>query len=770
MKETKEKDSINKKIKQLGINLDNIEKFKISEKVKYRELKEYDNTSHKVYRFINIQDLDIYLTPTSRLESIDKKYKLAKPLFQYLESINDEESELKETFTEMIKNVDLDRIEELEQEQKQYRKDIPYEIKYKDNYIWDIYYSEVDNKYFMLFPTKEPQVESLFYIIKKKFKKQTKSEELLYTAINNKPLEYDFLKRTEINDLENYIWYFTGDWPVIYELIKNNEKTLQIIGKTKVYEKAETIYKIVFNNKEQAQEEFKLIKALFILQSNMEQEYKFKTGLNENGKINFFYNHNQIKYENLLEFIKIEVERKLQNIKKLIGENLLELEKYELLKQTIEKQSEEYILKEKQIVTYLECKKSFFGKVSYFFKGKKKNKSKKDITGNNKEIQEKEEKNETEENKIEKFEFETKENYTIEDLLKLGLRLEEEQKKYKDMEMDIKALENKKINLESKIKNATTYINEIESHKKSIFDFWKFTNKDEVAMLNEGEIKQEENTENKIKKSFSYEDDIEDLSKKIDEKQRSIFDEKEKDAVFAIYNDIETFNIVSKEKILKKDEKIIENKLKNKKEQYNIDYEKIKEKDFDIFGNVVEDNTKIKVLNNNKHREINKDEYKILDIHVDTTLESYKENIINYNEILEKCYTKMNCPIDMPIYQIGEKTIEDEKWTIMNIDLENEIKNTNVENEKIILNRINLKENMPAIFYTNIMFYDNFNKTLPLGMDLQKKVLLDLKEFELKLVSRKDFNINFLKDEYNNIIRKIEVYEYDIIRKEIKND
>ena len=92
---------------------------------------------------------------------------------------------------------------------------------------------------------------------------------------------------------------------------------------------------------------------------------------------------------------------------------------------------------------------------------------------------------------------------------------------------------------------------------------------------------------------------------------------------------------------MKKDEKIIENKLKNKKEQYNIDYEKIKEKDFDIFGNVVEDNTKIKVLNNNKHREINKDEYKILDIHVDTTLESYKENIINYNEILEKSIIEM---------------------------------------------------------------------------------------------------------------------------------
>ena len=43
-----------------------------------------------------------------------------------------------------------------------------------------------------------------------------------------------------------------------------------------------------------------------------------------------------------------------------------------LLKETVEKQNIEYIAKEKQIVTYLECKKTFFGKVSYFFKYKKK--------------------------------------------------------------------------------------------------------------------------------------------------------------------------------------------------------------------------------------------------------------------------------------------------------------------------------------------------------------------------------------------------------------
>ena len=48
---------------------------------------------------------------------------------------------------------------------------------------------------------------------------------------------------------------------------------------------------------------------------------------------------------------------------------------------------------------------------------------------------------------------------------------------------------------------------------------------------------------------------------------------------------------------------------------------------------------------------------------------------------------------------------------------------------------------MPLIFYTNIMFYDNKNKTLPLGMDLSTDTLINIQNFELKLVSRKDFKI-----------------------------
>ena len=49
--------------------------------------------------------------------------------------------------------------------------------------------------------------------------------------------------------------------------------------------------------------------------------------------------------------------------------------------------------------------------------------------------------------------------------------------------MDINALKLKNLNLVKKIENATAYINEIDSHKKSIFEFWKYSNKDEVQAL-----------------------------------------------------------------------------------------------------------------------------------------------------------------------------------------------------------------------------------------------------------------------------------------------
>lgn len=756
-KATKEEQKIIlEKLKQLKIDIENVpEVLKIEKKVKYKNPKDYDNTSYKVYQFVDVKDIEIYLTKTTRMEKTETKYKLARPIEEFLCADNEDKIEEYFQFIELVKKLDLDALKALEQRQKQFQKQVPFEIKYKDNFIWDIYYSEAEEKYFMMFPTEEQEVETLFYLIKKKIElqKSQKKTEYIYVPISNKEIEYDFLKRSEYADLENYLWYFTGNWPTIYELKDKKGKTnIQIVGQTPVYEKINTIYKTVIDNKEEASKEFKLIKALFIIQSNMEQEYKFKTAIDENGKLNFYYNHNQIKYETLTEFIKNQIVNKVAKIHELERQNLIDLERYELIKESIQKQNIEYLAKERQIVTFLECKKTLLGRVSYFFKTKKK-KVKKELI--------KEEPEKRQEIAIPKqFVLEEKKLYTIEDLIKVGKALEEKEKEAKNKKMDIKALEIKKANLENKIKNATLYINEIESHKKSIFDFWKYTNKDEVSLLQEAE--EEEKTENhvKIKKSFSYEDDLEELGEKMDKKQRKVLSQKETDAAFAIYQDIETFNLLSKAKLLKKDEKQIQEILENKQQKYEEQYEQIEKKDFDIFGNVVEDKTKIKVLKNHKHREIIKDENKILDIHLETSVDTYKDNINHYKQILEDAYKKIKAPYDFSAYKLEAKTIEKEKWVILDLNPKNEIKNIN--GELLILNRINIKEGMNALFYTNIMFYDNLNETLPLGMDLSTQILFDMQKYEFKLVSRKDFNVNFLQNEFQNEIKTIQVYEYDM--------
>lgn len=754
--ETKE---LQEKLDNIGLNLEKIPSiFQINEKVRYKPLKGYNNSNYKIYHFVNIKDIEIYLTNASRLDDTEIKYKQCEPLMNFLQSENEELLENYIEFLRMLKELDITKLKEVEKEQEKFQNKTPFKVKYKDNFVWEIYYSEVDDKYFMMFSTMEKQTEAVFYLIKKQIELlKSKKTEMIYVPINNMDYNTSILKKSEITDLENYLWYFTKNWPSIYEVQeKDKTRNIQILGNITVYDKIKSDYKMQFNSKEEAQKQFKLIKALFILESNATDEYHFQTGISKDGELNFYFNHNRLTYEKLAEFIKNEIERKKERIEKVIEQNLYETEKWLLLKETVQKQNIEYMAKEKQIVTFLECKKTFFGRVSYFFKSKKKKVQ---------EIQKIEKVFEKKEEKANKVEIEEKELYTLEDLIKVCNILEKNERDLKNKQMDIKALENKKENLERKIKNATLYINEIESHKKSIFDFWKFTNKDEVPLLLESE-EQEEKAKNKIKKVFSYEEDIEEVGKRIDERQRTLFSSKECDAVFAIYQDIESFNIDRKAKKLKKDEKCIEKSLNEKKQEYEKDIEKIKENDFDIFGNIIEDKTKIKVLNNQKHREIQKDKFKVLDIHPTTTIEEYQDNIHHYGEILEEAYLKMISPYDISVYNVGEEIIGNKNWIIMNMSAKNVIKKYQVKENKFILNRINIKENMPVIFYSNIMFYENLNKTLPEGMDIETEVLLDLQKYEMKLVSRKDFNMNFLENEFENKVKTIEVYEYDIERKD----
>ena len=76
-----------------------------------------------------------------------------------------------------------------------------------------------------------------------------------------------------------------------------------------------------------------------------------------------------------------------------------------------------------------------------------------------------------------------------------------------------------------------------------------------------------------------------------------------------------------------------------------------------------------------------------------------------------------------------------------------------------------LKKGNNAISYTNNIFYDNQNKTLPIGQDLSTKILVDMTKLFLTLKENTSFKIVEFeneKDDFSKIVIKtINVFEYD---------
>ena len=742
-------------LKYIGLDLNKIPAFLTKhESLNFRPSKSYDDSIYKVYKYVNIKEIEILLTPQNRLNDIKEKYKLAKPIYEYMNSENKENIEDFTKFIKMVTDMEKTKIEQIEKEQAILNEKIPYEVKYTDNFIWQIYYSDYAKKYFMLVPIEEKDNSALFYLLKEQIAAvRAKKPRYIFVPISHKEYSGDFLTKSEIADIENYLWYFTKEWPNIYEIFdKDNNMFIKIVGTTNIYEKIKTNYSIYLDTKEKSLELYKLLKAMFILSTGAKEEYKFITKLNEYAEIEFWNNNIKLEYSKLPDYIKMEYIDKIEKLKNEEKEQKELKRKLNKFKIVIEDLTQEYLLRQKQIATFLECKKTFFGKVKYFFKKKKEVK-----------LNKKPEKQNIREDKKDDTLaslYELKEQYTIEDLINICTKFEEIKKENSNLLLDLNAIETKKEILSKKNDNAELYIKEIDKHKKSIFEFWKFTSKDEMQTLAEAEI-EEENEKNKIGKYFDYELDLEEFGKKMDELQRRKLSKNETDAIFAIKQVLMSFKEIeeSSEDEAKKG-KNIEKEFKQLIDEYKNNIEIINSKDFDIFGGLIEDKTKIKIINNTKHREIEKDKYKILNLNLDTNIESYIENLKSYLNLIKEALNKIKTPCDMPVYIVNSKK-SIEGINIFNINPEIALEKEMKSKKANIFYKLNVKENTPAIFYTNIMFYDNFNKTLPIGMNLSTEVLIDINKLDLKYIKEDSFYINYKLNEYEYGTKKIFVYEYE---------
>ena len=758
------KEDIKEKLNVLGLDLENLPTFLTETKpIIFNPSRLNNDKELKVYKYVPIKDIEIYCTTAHRDDPIKEKYSKSMPLGRFIEE-SEHDSEKSAELLNVFERISDISIKRVALEQSKMADKIPFTVHYPKNQLWQIYYSADTDRYFMLVSLKEDTFDELFYLLRKKIEAEQKDKnEKIFVPISYVNYSEQYLSNKEINDIENYLWVFTKNWSLTYEVHDLDDKlTIQIVGETPIYDSLKTMYKIILRSKEEAEEFYKLIKALFILQTELGSRYNFTTQINESNGIEFFYEGKKITYGDLPEFIKEKYIETEAEIKKFNQKSFKLEHKLKDLKAELKKEEAEYFIKQKEISTYLECKKTFFGKVKYFF-SKKKNKAKE-------EIEEVEKKEETKEPKPIQGYTDDKKYHTIDDLVTVQALYEKSERYVKDLTQDIKAMELKILNTKKKIENATLYIQEIDKHKKSLFDFWKFANKDELLELDTGDDIYDGDAQ-KIKKKFDYEYDFEDLGIAYDKLQRTKFSKQELDSIYVASTNV--LPIINMLKNGDMDKDVIEEQLRSLKSEYftSSNTTLSSKVDFDIFGSMRDDPTQVKYLNNKSHRENEKDKFQILNINKKIDIFDFTEKLQLMTSSLNEAMHKIKFDYDMPIYKVGSinEKLHKTDFSVFNINAEREIESYDNKFETAVkLFKLNFKEGYPAVFLTNATYYDNTNNTLPNGMDVTSKVIIDADMFEYELVKKEKMKTN----RYFNIpetlyprILTIYIEEYDVYLK-----
>ena len=742
-KDTKET-RLEENLKYIGLSLSRIPKFlKEFEPITYRFHGSNEEDKYMVYHNVPVSNIQILIANTDRLEEPTKKYALADPLPDYLDGKNNENAEKYALFLQMVENLDTEKVEELEREQEALKKQQPFLIKYRNHYKWQIFYSEKSKTYFMIVPAKEQDNAALFYVLKKQIElKKSKKEETIYVPISYLEPSKELFNKKQLNQIENAIYLLTKEWPDIYEVQNaENEKTrIEIIGTTNVYEQIKSTYKIVVHSKKEAVELEHWLQVLFTLQRDLKEDYTFVTNIDKQGRLEVYHHNQKITFDDLPTFIEEQIEYNIAEIEALIDDNRELAMKLTKLRFEAEEKNEEYVEKQKQIFTFLECRKSFFGKVKYFFKGKN---SKKKIRRIPKELME-----EVVED-IEEYE-ESIENPTgksLEDLIRVCRTLNEKRNENKNIHLDINGVQGKIESLERKIKNADLYLTEIESHKKSIIEFFRYTNKDEAKAISEAEKKESQKTA-KVKKYFDIETDLYEFGQEMDRLQRKKLSTQECDVVYLAQDINISMNAVCKKRVGKNERVKLEEELEKEKK-------KSRKQQWEEGG----------IIKNAKHRELPRKTTNILMINKQTTYEDYKGMLKERKNLLQEAFHKIKTPYDISVYKILDKEEEFLGYPVFDMNPNTEIPKS--EKNKKVLYKVNLKEKDEVLFYTNIIYYHNDNKTLPEGMDLSTNVLLNLEKYELVELKESDFNRLTIEKE-NPVIENIEVIECELVKREIE--
>ncbi len=129
---------------------------------------------------------------------------------------------------------------------------------------------------------------------------------------------------------------------------------------------------------------------------------------------------------------------------------------------------------------------------------------------------------------------------------------------------------------------------------------------------------------------------MEELGKKLDKLNRKKFPKEECDSVFIAGTEvIEDIN-----KLKNEEESNFANRIEQIKNEALQEEMLFASEEFDIFGTITEDKTKINTIGNAKHREIKKSKFRILEINKNTNNETYVNTLQGIVKGLEKAISK----------------------------------------------------------------------------------------------------------------------------------
>ena len=120
-----DKNNLKKNLEYIGLNLEKIPKALLDfEELGFSPSNSFNDTEHKIFKYVPIDEIYILLTPTNRLNDVKEKYGKAKPISAYLNPENVEEYT---TFLRMFSQMSIEEVEKIEERQQMFNKKVNYD-------------------------------------------------------------------------------------------------------------------------------------------------------------------------------------------------------------------------------------------------------------------------------------------------------------------------------------------------------------------------------------------------------------------------------------------------------------------------------------------------------------------------------------------------------------------------------------------------------------------------------------------------------------------